>query len=602
MNKVSRIPQLLLCSAFLTLTWANNINWGGHKGLIRVMSTETYGTMGLNIGGAIKYDFDKYYAMGPPEKRSQVLDLENNRWLDRETAQLFSGDVFFVYGIYKNWDMSIDLPVYRDKTGWETDHTALGNLEIATKLSYPVNQEAHVINQAYYLKMVLPTGSKGGGYFPRHAYYIKDNEIPPDRYTTVNWVLNPMMIWTIHFDRLNKNFPLKLHANLGGAIHSTGTTIAGVGLEYQPTEWLSLFLETSGESRISHYMDEFSLRSFDNDIFLITPGIRFTFENGLYITLAYDYSIADSDILSEWELKGNAFSTKGSPEHGFQITMGWAGLQKEKDSDKDGILNMHDRCPMDPEDRDNYQDMDGCPDRDNDNDGVLDDNDKCPITAALCDGCPPEDVDKDGITTAKDRCPEEPEDKDNFEDQDGCPDIDNDKDNIYDKSDHCPNQAEDTDGFEDKDGCPDLDNDGDGILDAEDDCPNEKGQKEKMGCPKTKEIQKGELILLKVSFQMGSAELTANSFLILDQVVESLLEYPEVKLEIQGHTDNVGDKEKNLRLSQRRAETVSHYLNSKGVAPSRLKAVGYGESVPITDNDTAAGREQNRRVELKRID
>ena len=85
--------------------------------------------------------FDKYYAMGP-DGMPRVLDLENNRWLDRETAQLFSGDVFFVYGIYKNWDMSIDLPIYRDKTGWDTDHSAIGNLELSTKLSYPANHEA----------------------------------------------------------------------------------------------------------------------------------------------------------------------------------------------------------------------------------------------------------------------------------------------------------------------------------------------------------------------------------------------------------------------------------------------------------------------------
>ncbi len=85
-------------------------------------------------------------------------------------------------------------------------------------------------------------------------------------------------------------------------------------------------------------------------------------------------------------------------------------------------------------------------------------------------------------------------------------------------------------------------------------------------------------------------------------MVESLLEYPKVRVEIQGHTDNVGTDENNQRLSQARAEAVMNYLNSKGVAPSRLQAIGYGESRPISDNTMATGREQNRRVELKRID
>ena len=99
----------------------------------------------------------------------------------------------------------------------------------------------------------------------------------------------------------------------------------------------------------------------------------------------------------------------------------------------------------------------------------------------------PKDTDGDGIPDDKDKCPNEPEDKDGFQDEDGCPDLDNDGDGIPDAQDKCPNQAEDKDGFQDEDGCPDPDNDGDGIPDAADKCPNEPedkdGFQDEDGCP-----------------------------------------------------------------------------------------------------------------------
>ncbi|HLL25671.1 MAG TPA: DUF4398 domain-containing protein, partial [Kofleriaceae bacterium] len=85
----------------------------------------------------------------------------------------------------------------------------------------------------------------------------------------------------------------------------------------------------------------------------------------------------------------------------------------------------------------------------------------------------PGDSDGDGILDDVDQCPRVPEDKDAFEDEDGCPDLDNDKDGIADKIDGCPNEPEDRDNFEDDDGCPDPDNDKDGIPDTRDNCPND---------------------------------------------------------------------------------------------------------------------------------
>jgi outer membrane protein OmpA-like peptidoglycan-associated protein len=105
-----------------------------------------------------------------------------------------------------------------------------------------------------------------------------------------------------------------------------------------------------------------------------------------------------------------------------------------------------------------------------------------------------------------------------------------------------------------------------------------------------------------VTFGSGNATLTSNAKKVLDGVAEQLLANPTVKIEIQGHTDNQGNAKSNQELSERRAKSVVGYLATKGVKMSRMSAVGYGQDVPIADNKTADGREQNRRIEMIRMD
>ena len=195
------------------------------------------------------------------------------------------------------------------------------------------------------------------------------------------------------------------------------------------------------------------------------------------------------------------------------------------------------------------------------------------------------DSDNDGILDKYDACPDSPEDYDGFEDEDGCPDYDNDNDGIPDVQDQCPNEAEDFDGYMDNDGCPDVDNDGDGILDNDldgipdevDNCPNApetfNGYQDEDGCPDEKPI-KERFVLQGVNFESGSAALTPDSYGVLDKVVLSLQAYPEVRIEIRGHTDSQGPASFNLKLSQKRAESVRQYLINSGIDPPRLAAVG----------------------------
>jgi outer membrane protein OmpA-like peptidoglycan-associated protein len=257
-------------------------------------------------------------------------------------------------------------------------------------------------------------------------------------------------------------------------------------------------------------------------------------------------------------------------------------LGKAKDTDNDGIPDNRDGDPLKAEDIDGFEDKDGVPDPDNDMDGVLDIDDKAPL---------------------------DPEDRDGFEDEDGVPDEDNDGDGIKDANDKAPNEAEDFDGFEDADGAPDNDNDNDGIADGNDKCPNEaetvNGFEDEDGCPDEKpeiHVESGKAIVLEgINFASSRATLTQASYNILDKVVKTMVDYPELEVEIRGYTDNTGSKKVNMSLSQKRAEAVKDYLVAQGVQPKRIKAVGYGPQNPIAPNDTKAGRAQNRRIEFFRI-
>jgi OOP family OmpA-OmpF porin len=217
------------------------------------------------------------------------------------------------------------------------------------------------------------------------------------------------------------------------------------------------------------------------------------------------------------------------------------------------------------------------------------------------------DTDGDGIPDSIDKCPNEPEDKDGFQDEDGCPDPDNDGDGILDKDDKCPNEPEDKDGFQDEDGCPDPDNDGDGILDVNDKCPNEpetfNGYQDEDGCPDEipAAVKKFTGVIQGINFKTDSAVITKDSHKVLDKAVQVLTDYPDVRLEISGHTDNVGKAEHNMELSQKRAESVKEYFVGKGISSDRLTAVGYGMDKPLTSNKTKADKAKNRRTEFTLI-
>jgi outer membrane protein OmpA-like peptidoglycan-associated protein len=330
------------------------------------------------------------------------------------------------------------------------------------------------------------------------------------------------------------------------------------------------------------------------------------------IAFIHELTDADGDGIAD---QLDQCATVPEDKDGFQDADGCP----DPDNDGDGIPDVNDKCPNEPETKNGYQDADGCPDElpDRDNDGISDAEDKCPdegghaIIVRFGDyyGCP--DHDRDGIPDKIDKCPKEPEDFDGFQDADGCPDPDNDGDGIPDVDDQCINEPETKNGYQDADGCPDQvpDRDHDGISDLDDKCPDEpetyNGYQDDDGCPDGAPLAEtaSESIEIKrvINFAYNSDKIVGKpSFAVLDAVAAILTHHPEItRLEVGGHTDSTGDRMHNLDLSNRRAAAVQAYLVRKGVDAARLSSKGYGPDKPIVENKSAAARAKNRRVEFR---
>ena len=262
-------------------------------------------------------------------------------------------------------------------------------------------------------------------------------------------------------------------------------------------------------------------------------------------------------------------------------------MPEPKDSDNDGIIDAEDDCPYEA----GVPELDGCPEPvDTDGDGVIDEEDNCPDVAGTVNGCP--DTDGDGIIDRNDDCP----DVAGVASMNGCPEpVDTDGDGVADEDDRCPETA----GLAELGGCPDSD--GDGFADIDDQCPDVPGVAAQQGCPEEVEqevIEQMEDISENIFFELDSFDLKAESRAKLDEVLSILERYQNFNLSIEGHTDSTGAASYNQTLSEKRAAAVRDYLVSRGVPANRVSSVGYGENQPIADNSTAAGRAQNRRVEL----
>jgi len=335
--------------------------------------------------------------------------------------------------------------------------------------------------------------------------------------------------------------------------------LAGFGMSYRVRDDASLAAELRATPTYGYSGEQFPMEALAHG--------RVRLPMNLYATLG-----------------GGRGLTRGVGSSNLRVVMGvgWSepGIPPEEDLDGDGMGDRTDQCPHEPEDRDGFEDGDGCPDPDNDKDGVLDD---------------------------VDRCVDDPEDLDGVREEDGCPEYDADQDGITDGADQCPELAEDLDGNQDGDGCPEeeSDSDGDGVPDWRDKCPQEPirfGQNPATsdGCPKLAEISDDKIVITeKIYFELGKARLLPESTPVLEAVGQVMVDNPEITdILIEGHTDDQGNDELNYRLSDQRAESVMNWLIAYGIDRNRIASKGYGETRPIVPNTDDDSRARNRRVEF----
>jgi outer membrane protein OmpA-like peptidoglycan-associated protein len=627
---IRRAAAVVLCAAVLVSLVAGGayatVSYNGTRGLLRTKAADTIGkgNLAFQIGTHFQFSKDNLLEGGKFFPSVNDSALVNYMFFTTRASLTYGLNDYFEVAAnldVRNWIRTVKED-YTD-TGLDT-HTrgGLGDTDVLAKVSIPLPTNHLKIGGLG--QFTFPTGNE------ERRFSIGETDIVA------------MGLATLDFTDLESFVPTRVHVNLGyrwdrneergygvfdpnypdsSGFNPPGYTATPTGesnsyndqflfnaaVEF-PAPQVTFFVEFDWVNLMNTKVEDWpelipaDATGLSKNTYTLTPGIEFVSNSGSSLKLGGDINLNTGDNPSIIH----------PPDWGLWLMFAYQASVVPRDTDKDGVKDADDACVDSPEDYDGFEDEDGCPDLDNDGDNIPDVQDKCPDLPEDMDnfedddGCPDLDNDQDGIPDRDDRCPNEPEDFDGDEDTDGCPDLvkDSDNDGIPDDVDRCPLQPEDIDGFQDDDGCPDLDNDLDGIPDEVDNCPSSpetfNGFQDEDGCPDEKPIEE-KFLLRGVNFESGSAALTPDSYGVLDEVVRSLQAYPEVRVEIRGHTDSQGPASFNLELSQRRAESVRQYLVNAGIDPSRLVSIGVGEEEPIASNATPEGRLQNRRIEFRRL-
>ncbi len=476
-----------------------------------------------------------------------VLELADDR-IARVVRNQFAINLLGTFSITDFLEIGVDVPLILTQGGdsrFEEAGFGIGDLRLVPRLSILGDEVGDRLGLAFLIDMRLPTGSTEkfqGGEVRIEPRFALDYLLPGGTRLGANlgWSFRPEAQF----------FDLTVNDSLTW----------GLAADIPVGERLHVVPEIAGGA--SFLADE--LGAEEAPVELIA-GARYLFDTGLAVHGGFGTGVVQGWSAPDWRLFAG-------------VTFG-PSILIENDRDRDGIADDFDACPDVPEDIDGVDDQDGCPE-DNDGDGIEDDVDECPL---------------------------QPEDLDDFEDADGCPDPDNDGDGILDVDDIAPLDPEDFDGWQDEDGDPEPDNDFDSILDGDDACPIEpevfNGVDDLDGCPDV-----GGLVLVtceavelgeRVHFEFDSDVILPQSFQMLTQVATALQAADHVRrIRIEGHTDDRGTDVYNLGLSDRRAASVRRFLIEHDLGEERSESVGYGESRPASPNTTAAGRAENRRVEI----
>jgi len=533
-------------------------------GYMHAPSAATLGHLQLGAGLFVNYSNDPMVLVYEDQRYpppTAVVSGDNGEGVidDRITANVHIG-----MGLSRYFSLTLDAPLVLWQDGYQLTNidnpdspptqlisSAVGDLRLQPKL-VAIDRDRLPLGLAVQVPISFPTGN-GGSFLGEGGY-----------------ALTPMMVMEFS-DKPIRSRQYVFRASVHGGYHVRpadkladlevkNAAVYGIAFGLHPTKILELTGEFHGAAwgPIAAQQPAEAL-----------GGLKFLVGDYVNINIGGGMGVLPGVGAPDWRLLGG-------------VSLAPSFDPNSRDSDKDGIVDALDRCPKDPEDKDGWQDDDGCPELDND---------------------------KDGLTDDVDRCPDDAEDDDEFQDEDGCPDVDNDKDNIMDIADRCPNQPETANGYLDEDGCPDKapvdDTDGDGYKDDVDRCPYDAedfdGFEDEDGCPDTRVIVENDFIRIteRIYFDTGKTTIQDRSMGLIDEIAQTLVENTHLtKVRVEGHTDSVGSETGNLKLSQGRAGSVAKALSGRGVASDRLDAVGFGEIRPIETNKTKEGRQANRRVEF----
>jgi outer membrane protein OmpA-like peptidoglycan-associated protein len=516
---------------------------------------------------------------------------------------MFAGQLVGAYGLTKDLQLGVSLPLVFSMSGDGLDPstgrmssgglqaTGLGDLHVQAKGRIMRND---ALSAVWFGGISAPTSFGAGG-----NDFLGD-DLPSVRGGAgAHWRDSSGKFTVGGSASLILRKPRKIYAA------EVGQQLAyGVGASYRAADSVDLIAETFGRTSLS-------FNDLDSSPLEVGGGVRVKVGKAISVLVGGGAGVV---------------SGIGSPGMRMVASVGYA--PDLGDTDQDGIPNMQDGCPLLPEDMDDFEDSDGCPDNDNDgdmredsvdkcpvdkedidgfededgcpepdNDGdnILDADDRCPLDKEDGkapydkDGCPADkrDSDDDGVSDAMDRCPDDFEDADEFEDWDGCPEEDNDNDGLADDDDQCPLCPEDKDGFNDEDGCPDVDNDKDGVPDSADQCPNEaesfNGKNDEDGCPDGGSVAVLDGNRLQVNSPINfSRHNTLRDKRVIRQVAGVMKAHSDVlRWRIVVAAVRKGGDDATRAASQAQAQALKDELVASGIGADAIEAMGAVSDNPI---------------------
>ncbi|MBP5350808.1 MAG: OmpA family protein [Fibrobacterales bacterium] len=366
-------------------------------------SSEAFGTGRVGFWrGADKigdFGLDGYYSAS----YRLMLGFGVTEWLDLGANVPFHQDYITV----KSHPASHRSEVNRGR------NTSLGDFELWGKIQYPPYEHSHVFDLSFYGMVTFPTGATGQGLVPKAVWYVPtDPDDRPSNFTADQVTVRGMMLMTLDLLEIAGVFiPLELNANVGmlttARSNLDNAVLVNGSMVLKPIPWFRLFAEFSSASLLQHFGERANLL---RDRAFLSPGVTVQSPQGFFFTAAWDVGLADDDsraVALDRGDDGNRIEYSFDNRYnGFSAVLGWSGYVVSPDLDGDGIPNSKDKCPLEPEDFDEFEDADGCPEPDNDGDDVPDLRDNCPNVPgpASNQGCPLPDRDGDGIPDVEDEC------------------------------------------------------------------------------------------------------------------------------------------------------------------------------------------------------